>query len=216
MRRHANLKFIIQSLNVASRTWTGIKVTKTSLVIYISISWNLYETVWATITHETFRYDALWNWPFINGIPLNFMMNCFISFPFRNAPCPILGVKSLGLGKYDFSAFVLCIINWAGNLYKTRTSLEDWSDISYILAHIKWETRLTWQGNAIFVWQFQASRSRETTRSTLDGSLKSRISYSFGMTCRPQRNGLLSCFKIFPTISKNDRTLCLITWSSIL
>lgn len=25
MRRHANLRFIIQSLNVASRTWTGIK-----------------------------------------------------------------------------------------------------------------------------------------------------------------------------------------------
>lgn len=172
MRRHANLRFIIQFLNVASRTWTGIKGTKTSLVIYISISWNPYETVWTTITHETFRYDALWNWPFINGIPLNFMMNCFISFPFRNAPCPILGVKSLGLGKYDFSAFVLCIINWAGNLYKTQTSLEDWSDISHILAHIKWETRLTWQGNAIFVWQFQASRSRETTRSTLDGSLK--------------------------------------------
>lgn len=29
MRRHANLRFIIQFLNVASRTWTGIKGTKT-------------------------------------------------------------------------------------------------------------------------------------------------------------------------------------------
>lgn len=136
---------------------------------------NFMKSLWNRLNDNHARnisLCALWNWPFINGIPLNFMMNCFISFPFRNAPCPILGVKSLGLGKYDFSAFVLCIINWAGNLYKTQTSLEDWSDISYILAHIKWETRLTWQGNAIFVWQFQASRSRETTRSTLDGSLK--------------------------------------------
>lgn len=122
----------------------GIKGMKILLVIYILILWNFYEIVWVIIMYEIFCYDVLWNWLFISGIFLNFMMNCFILFLFWNVFCFILGVKSLGIGKYDFSVFVFCIINWVGNLYKIWILFEDWLDIFYILVYIKWEIRLIW------------------------------------------------------------------------